>query len=295
MSSAVQETLPFESLYEVATASPWCRRWTRRQPSWRHTSEGGFDPRRYEVAPLDEGTAKAFVIDHHYAASYPSATYRFGLYNVSAEARQLCGVAVYGPAAGARVLTRTLPDLEPNRESLVLSRFVLTDQCPGNSETWFLARTTRELLGRGVRGIVSFADPVPRQDIHGAMTAIGHVGTIYQAANSIYTGRAAARTLMLLPDGTVLHERAAQKVRRQEPGHRYVEERLIALGAPVPRAGCSPADWLREALQSVGVRRLRHRGAHRYVFRLGRNRKEREGIRLGWVGLPAPKVPDRVP
>ncbi|MEV6004684.1 hypothetical protein AB0M25_36960 [Streptomyces griseomycini] len=34
---------------------------------------------------------------------------------------------------------------------------------------------------------------------------------------------------------------AAQKVRRQEQGHQYVEARLIALGAPVPRAGCDPA------------------------------------------------------
>ncbi len=44
----------------------------------------------------------------------------------------------------------------PYTESLVCSRFVLLDECPGNSESWFLAR----LLARGVRGVVSFADPV---------------------------------------------------------------------------------------------------------------------------------------
>ncbi|MFE0356498.1 hypothetical protein ACFW2K_22660 [Streptomyces nigra] len=294
MTNAVQEALPLEDLSEVPTASDWCRRWSQGRPSWRHSSEGGFDPRHYEVGPLDEMQAKRFVIENHYAGSYPSATRRFGLYRVRAgEPRQLCGVAVYGTPAGARVLTSTLPDLEPNRQSLVCSRFVLLDECPGNSESWFLARCHEALLAAGVLGVLSFADPVPRRDTHGELVAIGHIGTIYKATNSVYTGRAAARTLKLLPDGTILHDRAAQKVRQQEAGHRYVEEKLISLGAPVPRAGCDPALWLNEALEAVGVRLLRHRGAHRYVFRLGRNRRERERIRLGRPEVrPTPLLPD---
>ncbi|MET7353048.1 hypothetical protein [Streptomyces mirabilis] len=66
-------------------------------------------------------------------------------------------------------------------ESLECSRFVLTDECPANAESWFLARCFDELLVRGVRGIVSFADPVPRRDAPGAVVAVGHVGTIYAA------------------------------------------------------------------------------------------------------------------
>lgn len=294
MSAVVQEALPLEDLGEVPTASSWCRRWTQRRPSWRHTSDGGFDPLRYEVDALDEATAKRFVIEHHYSASYPSASRRLGLYSrLPGESRQLCGVAVFGVPAGARVLTSTLPDLEPNREALVCSRFVLLDECPGNSESWFLARCFDELLAAGVLGVLSFADPVPRRDASGKLTAVGHVGTIYKATNSVYTGRATARTIRLLPDGTVLHDRAAQKVRRQEQGHRYVEEKLISLGAPVPRAGCDPAVWLHEALDAVGARLQRHRGAHRYVFRLGRNRRERERIRLGRPEVwPTPMIPD---
>ncbi|MFI8192513.1 hypothetical protein ACIF8T_27695 [Streptomyces sp. NPDC085946] len=49
-------------------------------------------------------------------------------------------------------------------------------------------------------------------------------------------------------------DRAAQKTRRQEQGHQYVEARLIALGAPVPRAGCNPAVWPQEALAAIGAR-----------------------------------------
>lgn len=134
---------------------------------------------------------------------------------------------------------------------------------------------------------------MPRSAADGTLTAIGHVGTIYQATNAAYTGRGTARTLALLPDGTVLNDRAAQKVRRQEQGHEYVEQKLVAFGASVRRAGQSPTAWLRQALADVGVRRLRHRGAHRYVFRLGRNRRERERIPLGHKQLmPYPKQPD---
>jgi hypothetical protein len=98
---------------------------------------------------------------------------------------------------------------------------------------------------------------------------------------------------MLLADGSVLNSRSAQKVRAQEQGHESVERRLIALGARPPRPGQDPAAWLREALEDLGACRLRHRGNHRYVFRLGRNRRERERIRLGMpVGTAYPKLPD---
>nr|WTB11197.1 hypothetical protein OG546_48260 [Streptomyces antimycoticus] len=94
---------------------------------------------------------------------------------------------------------------EPYTESLVCARFVLLDACPGNSESWFLARRFEHLLARGVRGVVSFADPVPRRTASGVLVMPGHVGTIYAASNAVYAGRATARTVKLLPDGTVFH------------------------------------------------------------------------------------------
>ncbi|MGW6145657.1 Mom family adenine methylcarbamoylation protein, partial [Streptomyces sp. NPDC055140] len=205
----------------------------------------------------------------------------------------LCGVAVFGVPVTAAVLTRPLPDLEPYVESLECSRFVLTDECPANAESWFLARCFDELLVRDVRGIVSFADPVPRRDASGAVVAVGHVGTIYQATNAVYMGRATPRTVKLLPNGAVLNERMAQKVRRQEQGHEYAEKLLIRLGAPALRAGVDPKVWLREALEVVGARNLRHHGVHRYVYRLGGSRRERESIRLGLPTYDSyPKSPD---
>ncbi|MFI8169744.1 hypothetical protein ACIGAN_25755 [Streptomyces sp. NPDC085931] len=293
---AIQQELPFDDLPEVPTSAPWCQRWRERAHSWRHVSEGGFDARHYEVEPISEKDAEAFVRTHHYSASYPAAVRRFGLYDVSAGERRLSGVAVFGVPVNQAVLTKALPDLAPVTEALECSRFVLLDECPGNSESWFLARCHTELLAAGVRGVVSFADPVPRRTAAGNLIMPGHCGRIYQATNGIYAGRATARTLKVLRDGTVLNDRAAQKVRRQEQGHQYVESRLIALGAAVPRAGCDPAVWLREALEAVGARAVRHRGCHRYVFPLGRNRRQRARIKIGFDARPAyPRRPDPEP
>ncbi|WP_240529881.1 hypothetical protein [Streptomyces mangrovisoli] len=172
---------------------------------------------------------------------------------------------------------------------------MLLDACPGNAESWFLARCFEALLADGVRGIVSFADPVPRRTSSGVLVMPGHVGTIYAASNAVYTGRATARTVKVLPDGTVF-DRTAQKIRRQEQGHEYAVGQLVALGARRPQPGGDPALWLREALTTVGARNVHHRGAHRFVFRLGRTRREREEIELGLPAVrPYPKHPDPEP
>ncbi|MFF6642286.1 hypothetical protein ACFY83_34330 [Streptomyces althioticus] len=224
----------------------------------------------------------------------PAVKVQFGLYDTVEGERRLSGVAVFGVPVSKAVLTKPLPELRPFTGSLECSRFVLLDEGPGNAESWFLARCFDALLAEGVRGVVSFADPVPpRRTASGLLVMPGHVGTTYAATNALHTGRATARTVKLLPDGTVFHDRTAQKIRCQEQGHEYAAAQLVTLGAPRPRPGCDPALWLREALSAVGARNVRHRGAHRWVFRLGRTRREREEIKLGIASLrPYPKRPD---
>lgn len=270
----------------------WCQRWNRHRHSWRHASEGGFQPGRYQVVPIPEVEARGFVEEHHYAHSYPAALRRLGL--TDREDGRLVGVAVLSAPASTKVLTNVLPTLEPFRESVELSRFVLLDEIPGNAESWMLSRVFRHLRRDGVKGVVSFSDPMPRTASCGTVVLRGHVGTIYQATNAIYTGRGTARTLVLLPDGTVLNDRAAQKVRSQEQGHTYVEQRLVRFGAAPMGWSEDPAEWLRAALEQIGARRIRHHGAHRYVFRLGTTRDQHR-IPLGVPAHPNyPKAVDNL-
>lgn len=117
------------------------------------------------------------------------------------------------------------------------------------------------------------------------------MGTIYQASNARYTGRGAPATLVVLPDGKILNNRAMSKVRQQERGHEAVERRLVELGAAPPRAGQRPAEWLWAALDGIGASKMRHRGCHRYAFPLGTTRSERRGVRIAFDSLPYVKQP----
>jgi hypothetical protein len=227
---------------------------------------------------------------HHYARMYVASRLRYGLWD---RRGALLGVAVLSVPVSREVLTRPFPDLVPFHESLELGRLVLADRVPANGESWFLGRVFR-LAGReGVRGVLSFSDPVARRDSTGGLAFPGHIGIVYQAANATYAGRGAARTLRVLPDGRVLNERALSKLRTLDVGHEYVEHLLRRIGAP-PRRGAPPAEWLPHAFAAAGVRRLRHPGNHRYLFRLG-DRASRRAVVIALPTSPYPKLPDRTP
>jgi hypothetical protein len=144
---------------------------------------------------------------------------------------------------------------------------------PFNSESWFLGRCLRLLRRRGLRGVVSFSDPVPRTTAEGRLVFPGHVGTIYQAANSAYLGRGTARTLRLLPDATVLSPRALQKVRGRDRGWEYAAAQLVRFGADPLVAGEDGRAWRARWLPRL-TRPLRHPGTHRYAWTLGGARLE---------------------
>lgn len=274
-------------------SSPWCQRWRNHQAQWRHVAEPHrFDPTRYLVDPVDELQARAFcAVQHYLGASWPAAIHRFGLWD--RHDGRLVGVAVYAAPVHAGVLTNVFPQLDAYRASVELARFVLLDEVPANAETWTLARTFRQLLDRGVRGVVSFADPMPRPTSTGVIMP-GHRGVIYMASNAIYTGRGTPRTLILLPDKTILNGRTAQKIRRGEPGHHAAEHRLVTLGAPARTLGQDPRIWLRDALNVIGATRVRHHGPHRFAFPLGKNRRDRDRITIGVPAAPYPRHHDQL-
>lgn len=258
------------------------QRWRAGRSSYRPASEP-IDPRRFEVAPIAEDSiARAFVLEHHYAGSYPAARFRFGLYR----AGELAGVAVFSVPMSNAVLTRVFPG--PALEKVELGRFVLLDDVGGNGETWFLARCFEALRGAGVRGVVSFSDPMPRRSSAGVMVFPGHIGTIYQAHNGRYTGRGRACLLRLLPDGRVFSPRAAAKIRAGVRGWRYAAEMLERAGASRSPASGEPEAlrrWLALELPRV-TRPVRHPGNHRYCWPLDR------GQTVALPPLPFPKLRD---
>jgi hypothetical protein len=235
------------------------QRWKNRNSSYRPAGEL-IRTVDYDIATIaGDREAREFIETHHYSKSYPAARFRFGLYHRGT----LVGVAVFSVPCQDRVLTNVFP--MPASLSVELGRFVLLDSVPGNGESWFLARIFRELRKESLVGVVSFSDPVPRRTAEGTIIHKGHIGTIYQAFNGIYLGRSPARTLRLLPDGSVLSERAIQKIRRSERGWNYAAQILRGFGADPISA--DPIHWLEHWLPRL-TRPLRHSGNHKYCWPL---------------------------
>lgn len=226
-----------------------------------------INTRLYEVAPIDgkgaDNTARAFVESHHYSHAYPAARERTGLYR----AGELVGVAVFSHPSQEKVLARLTCDRDAAVE---LGRLVLLDGVEANGESWFIARAFDVLRARGYEGVVSHADPVPRTDLAGEVVMPGHIGVVYKASNAVYAGLATPRTLRLLPDGRVFSERTRSKIRARERGWRAAVDELVAIGAVPPERTDTAVDlheWLLRELPLV-TRKLKHTGAHRYLFGL---------------------------
>lgn len=291
-----------------APASLLSQRWGFRQHSWRHPADGGFHAPSFDVVRLPEQLAREFVTRHHYAASFPAARFSYGLTTTddrlavdgtTVAGQALVGVAVLSVPMRASVLSNVFPELQPNMQTLELGRLVLTDT-PANAESWFLRRVFEHAAAEGIRGVVSFSDPMPRTrtvvDENGHERVdeykAGHIGVCYQATNALALGRSTRRTLTYLPrHGLVLSDRTLQKIRAQESGADGAERRLIALGAPARRANENPSAWLRHALQELQVTRVRHPGNYRYAWAIG-TPSERRRTRIGLPRTPYAK-PDQ--
>jgi hypothetical protein len=252
------------------------QRWREGRSSSRPAGEP-IRTDEYEVASIEsDRVAKSFVLFHHYSATYPAARERFGLYRHG----ELVGVAVFSQPSNNATLA-IFPGTP--RESYELGRFVLLDEVPGNGETWFLARCFEQLRARGAVGVVSFSDPFPRATAAGRRVFPGHVGTIYQASNAVYLGRARAEKLLLLPDATTLHRRTLAKIVSGEKGSHYAVEKLVAQGAD-PLGAQDPREWLAYWLPRL-TRSLHHPGNHKYAWTLQRRHRRALG-----ASQPYPKL-----
>jgi hypothetical protein len=278
------------------TTCDWYQRWLPGgRHTWTHPSveRYSFNPASYGVTGIPEKDAREFVEELHYLHAWLNARLRYGMFYLEGPQEhltgRLVGVAVLSVPQNKLVLTNPFPHLEPYYESLEVGRFILLDQVPHDAETWFFGEVRRLAATTGIRGLVMFSDPVPQWDDDGNQVMPGHVGGIYQAtAGTRYTGPTGRRGVIVLPDGTVLGERTAQKIRQRERGHEAAERRLIRLGAVAPRAGQDQAAWLAGALSRVDARRVMRDGKLRYVMPVG-NRRERARVQIEGPSLPFPK------
>lgn len=258
-----------------------CQRWRDRRPTWRRTSEGGFAPGLHRVIEIPEAPARRFVERHHYSGTWPAVRFTYGLQRLDEEpgpgeppGGRLLGVLSLGIPMNGAVLD-VFEGTRRYAETLELNRLVLLDRAESNSESWFCAKAFKSAASYGIRGVVAHSDPHPRTRQTPAgpeLISPGHIGHVYAAQDFLYLGRTRPRRLTVLPDATVLSERAAAKIRRDEMGHKGAEKRLVKLGAPPRNDGEMGTRWLARALEAIGATSIHHPGNHRYARAIGPGR-----------------------
>jgi hypothetical protein len=237
------------------------QRWRNGRERYRPAGET-IVTREYEISETQsDHLIREFLAHHHYLRSTPPARFRFCLYHSG----QLVGAAVFTHPTNDLSVTKTFGCAAI--EGVELSRLVLLDEVPANGESDFVGACLRHLRARGLAGVISFADPVARSTVDGRLVKPGHVGTVYQALNGCLIGRSTARTLRLLPDGSVLADRTIQKLRRGEPGTRAIRQALENLGISLP-SGAVGSD-LNTVLDRC-TRSLRHSGNYKYAWGFSR-------------------------
>lgn len=127
--------------------------------------------KNFEVAGIASAEAQAVVKENHYLHRAASCMFAFGLF----DDLELLGVAIYGKPASPSLCVGICGADESERV-IELTRLWIQDGTPKNTESYFIGQTL-SLLPAEYDIVVSYAE-----------IGAGHVGTIYQATNWIYTG-----------------------------------------------------------------------------------------------------------
>ncbi|MFQ6025899.1 MAG: DNA methyltransferase [Dehalococcoidia bacterium] len=188
--------------------------------------------------------ARDLLVKYHYLHSLPGGTcLAFGVFL----GNRLLGALTLGvgPSNVFSLVDGATPD-----DCLTLTRLWLSDELPYNSESRVLGLVLKSLCRHtGLKFLVSYADP-----------AQGHLGTIYQATNWVYTGLSQATPLYDLGDGQPRHSRSLS--------HALGTHSVVYLRA-----------------KGVAVQLVPQQAKHRYLYFLDRNWRER----LRTPELPYPK------
>lgn len=162
---------------------------------WRGSSDPGapkaFSPKEIQVRPISYQMGKILLDKHHYLHCISGGT-----------------ILVLGAFMGSRLLgviqfsrgsshAHNLVAGAGIRDCGTLARLWLSDELPSNSESRVLGLVLRALRKHTLlKFVISYSDP-----------AQGHLGTIYQASNWLYTGVSDAMPLLDLGDGVGRHSR----------------------------------------------------------------------------------------
>lgn len=148
---------------------------------------------KYIINKISTVIANDVVEKNHYLHRKAQASYCFGLFLPNADTdglfpvNRLVGVIIYGLPASPNVC-RGICGEEHFNDVIELTRLWVDDSVEKNGESYLIGNTLK-LLDKKI--IISYSEP-----------DYGHVGTVYQATNFIYTGLTEKRTNRVAIDGS---------------------------------------------------------------------------------------------
>jgi hypothetical protein len=153
------------------------------------------DVKAITLKPIDSKTANAFVCQHHYSGK---VTQNSQLHIGAFHAGALHGVMQFGPSIDKHK-TAALVTGTGFHNFLELNRMAFDDTLPKNAESRCLAIACKLIKKHApqVKWIVTFADGCQCGD-----------GTIYRASGFLLTAVKKNSTMLLMPDGTIVADKA---------------------------------------------------------------------------------------
>ena len=214
-----------------------------------------IDIKKLQLQVVDNSFAKQFMSTHHYSQTSPNLYYALGFYY---EGDLACMVS-FGPPSG-RLLAQAIMEDGTAQNVCELVRLFAFDWSPKNTESFCIGQSLKWIEANcpDMQVVVSYADPNQ-----------GHMGTIYQATNWLYTGQGSriVDSYEFFIDGHWVHPRSI----------------FATYGTT------STAEVSEKLGYEVETRVCQHK--YRYIYLLG-DKRQRRAIRkkLKVESLPYPKA-----
>lgn len=200
------------------------------------------------LVPLTGAEAVSLVQTHHYSRTASAGVLRYGWVMDG----KLVGATIYDN--GNHAMRQGVYGPDHYRHVLHHHRLALVPNLPPFTASMFMGAALRQIRNDrpDIWAVVTYAD-----------SCQGHIGTIYQAVNAVYTGVVAKGNLKF----------------RGQDGSLYTTQSLARVGK-----------WSERRAEAArrGWTEVRCSGKHRYVHLLGTARQKRGRPPLLWCTLPYP-------
>ena len=150
--------------------------------------------KNYVVRAVTNQEANKLQIENHYLGRKAQSVQAFGLFENEDMFSEMIGCVIYGKPASPSLCVG-ICGKEESKHVIELTRLWISDKSPKNAESFLIGQSLK-LLDPNWQIVVSYAE-----------IAAGHVGTVYQATNFIYTGLSDAHVVWLLDGKSSKHDR----------------------------------------------------------------------------------------